>query len=396
MTSPDGETWTARTAAEDNLWKSVAFGDGLFVAVAGDGGNRVMTSHDGTTWRATSPSAASWASVAYGGGRFVAVGDTGAFRTMTATSRWGPPTIDRATPGDAEALVSRNVPATGAASPITGYVVTPYAGTVAGTPRPFPAGPTVGLVTGLANGTKYTFKVAAVSDAGTGSASLASNAVTPVGTSRPFANWDLFVAQQLRDFTGNPGTAASRQPIVLKLATATLSPATFITNELNGAWFAPNVAPVARLYWAYFGRTPDYTGLLYWAGRRRAGTTLARISQSFASSQEFKTKYGALSNRSFVLRIYTDMLGRAADPTGLAYWTKRLDNGTSRGEVMTNFSESNEYKTKITPKVNVVLAFAGMLHRRPTAAELNTGSTLALTSLTDSIRLGAVYASRVT
>ncbi len=44
MTSPDGITWTARAAAEANGWASVAYGDGLWVAVANFGTNRVMTS----------------------------------------------------------------------------------------------------------------------------------------------------------------------------------------------------------------------------------------------------------------------------------------------------------------------------------------------------------------
>ena len=45
MTSPDGITWTSRTPAENNQWASVAYGDGLWVAVGDSGdGNRVMTS----------------------------------------------------------------------------------------------------------------------------------------------------------------------------------------------------------------------------------------------------------------------------------------------------------------------------------------------------------------
>ena len=34
MTSPDGITWTARSAAEANNWNSVTYGNGLFVAVS--------------------------------------------------------------------------------------------------------------------------------------------------------------------------------------------------------------------------------------------------------------------------------------------------------------------------------------------------------------------------
>jgi hypothetical protein len=51
MTSPDGITWTSRTSAADNQWYSVAYGNGLWVAVSITGsGNRVMTSPDGITW----------------------------------------------------------------------------------------------------------------------------------------------------------------------------------------------------------------------------------------------------------------------------------------------------------------------------------------------------------
>ncbi|MFZ2252682.1 MAG: hypothetical protein WAW13_00740 [Minisyncoccia bacterium] len=75
MTSPDGITWTSRTSAADNVWNSVTYGNGLFVAVAWDGtGNRVMTSPDGITWTSrTSAANNSWYSVTYGNGLFVAV-----------------------------------------------------------------------------------------------------------------------------------------------------------------------------------------------------------------------------------------------------------------------------------------------------------------------------------
>ena len=45
MTSPNGITWTFRASAADNLWYSVAYGNGTFVAVANGGtGNVVVTS----------------------------------------------------------------------------------------------------------------------------------------------------------------------------------------------------------------------------------------------------------------------------------------------------------------------------------------------------------------
>ena len=85
MTSSDGVTWTLRTPfAEALSWKSVTFGAGLFVAVSD--GNDVMTSPDGITWTRRTPSSRiSWWSVTFGGGQFVAVARSGAGnRVMTS------------------------------------------------------------------------------------------------------------------------------------------------------------------------------------------------------------------------------------------------------------------------------------------------------------------------
>jgi hypothetical protein len=85
MTSPDGITWTARTATQANSWYSVTYGNGLFVAVSYDGTNRVMTSPDGITWTArTAAEANAWSSVTYGNGLFVAVSSDGTNRVMTS------------------------------------------------------------------------------------------------------------------------------------------------------------------------------------------------------------------------------------------------------------------------------------------------------------------------
>ena len=87
MTSPDGINWTARSSAADLSWRSVSYGNGLFVAVAITGtGNRVMTSPDGINWTIrTSAADNSWNSITYGNGLFVAVASTGAGnRVMTS------------------------------------------------------------------------------------------------------------------------------------------------------------------------------------------------------------------------------------------------------------------------------------------------------------------------
>jgi hypothetical protein len=85
----NGQNWTASTTTADNLWNSITYGNGLFVAVSSDGiGNRVMTSPTGETWTLqTSAADIAWDGVTYGNGLFVAVSNTGTgSRVMTSAN----------------------------------------------------------------------------------------------------------------------------------------------------------------------------------------------------------------------------------------------------------------------------------------------------------------------
>ena len=76
-TSTDAITWTQRSAAEQNAWESVAYGNGIWVAVSSDGTNRIMTSTDGINWTARTVAIAnsrSWRDVQYVKDRFLALG----------------------------------------------------------------------------------------------------------------------------------------------------------------------------------------------------------------------------------------------------------------------------------------------------------------------------------
>lgn len=86
-----------------------------------------------------------------------------------------------ASPATAQASVSWTVP-NNDGSPITGYTVTPYIGLTAQTPVSVGASAQSAVITGLTNGTAYTFKVAASNALGTGPQSEASKIVTPRNT----------------------------------------------------------------------------------------------------------------------------------------------------------------------------------------------------------------------
>lgn len=87
----------------------------------------------------------------------------------------GAPVIGSATAGNAEATVSFNAPASNGGSSITGYTVTASPGGISRTTTASPY-----VFTGLTNGTSYSFTVRATNSVGTGAASAASNAVTPI------------------------------------------------------------------------------------------------------------------------------------------------------------------------------------------------------------------------
>ncbi len=87
----------------------------------------------------------------------------------------GTPTIGTATAGNAQATVTYAAPASNGGSAITSYTVTSSPGGVTATGTASPI-----AVPGLTNGTAYIFTVKATNAVGTGAASVASNAVTPV------------------------------------------------------------------------------------------------------------------------------------------------------------------------------------------------------------------------
>jgi len=105
------------------------------------------------------------------------------------------PTGVAATPGNGSATVTWTAPANGG-SPITAYTVTPYVGgvaqtagavTVTGTGNGTGTNPpaTSAVVSGLTNGTTYTFAVSATNAVGTSVASAQSNAVVPTNVVTP-------------------------------------------------------------------------------------------------------------------------------------------------------------------------------------------------------------------
>ncbi|GAB2840390.1 hypothetical protein GCM10027277_04180 [Pseudoduganella ginsengisoli] len=98
-----------------------------------------------------------------------------------------------------------------------------------------------------------------------------------------------------------------------------------------------------RLYRAAFNRTPDDKGLGYWIYQIDKGLALHDAAGSFVGSTEFKERYGAsTTDAAFVDLLYQNVLHRAPDASGAAYWNNVLHGGEPRENVLMYFSESTE------------------------------------------------------
>lgn len=99
-----------------------------------------------------------------------------------------------------------------------------------------------------------------------------------------------------------------------------------------------------RLYQAAFGRTPDKAGLGYWIGAMDDGMGLGEVARDFMQSAEYKTLYGAdPSNAELLNHMYQNVLHRAPDSAGAAYWMDLLDHHrVDAATLLVDFSQSAE------------------------------------------------------
>jgi len=196
-----------------------------------------------------------------------------------------------------------------------------------------------------------------------------------------FTSERLFPMQQYRDFLKRESDADGlvywMGLIGDGTARGTVTKSFFDSPEFQGA-----IAPIARLYFAYFNRIPDQPGFEYWVAQYGGGATLNDISQVFATSPEFISTYGSLSDGEFVTLVYNNVLGRAPDVGGYNYWVAQLSAGMPRGNMMVGFSESPEYQQTSYNRVFVTMMYYGMLKRMPEQAgfdywvgQLNAGAS---------------------
>lgn len=135
-----------------------------------------------------------------------------------------------------------------------------------------------------------------------------------------------------------------------------------------------NQDTVAELYIGFFGRAPDASGFEYWIGQLEAGVSPYQIAAQFASTPEFEAEYAGLTVTQQVTKLYINVLNRAPDSSGLAYWTGQINSGAqSFSEVVFNVTnaafvqEGTDDGLLVQNKVQVAEFFAVDLHSDDTA-----------------------------
>lgn len=181
----------------------------------------------------------------------------------------------------------------------------------------------------------------------------------------PSASTSSFVKQQYLDLLGREAAESGLNFWTNKIDTGLASRADLVNEFVFSNEFQDKIAPISRLYQAYFLRIPNTSGLTFWVNQKINGVSLEDISSEFSNSEEFNNRYGDLTNEDFVKQIYDNVQGREGTESGISFWTNVLNSGTSRGSVMLEFSESGEYKTKTLSGVRVIGFYYGLLRRSP-------------------------------
>jgi hypothetical protein len=106
--------------------------------------------------------------------------------------------------------------------------------------------------------------------------------------------------------------------------------------------YNPNSAVIREDYQLAFGRdadTPSLAALTTYAG---AGGTLQEVARAISLTQEFQSLHGPQTDQQYVDSLYTNGLGRAADPASEAAWVGALQSGATRSDVMGALAQSAE------------------------------------------------------
>lgn len=149
------------------------------------------------------------------------------------------------------------------------------------------------------------------------------------------------------DNSGRDSTQTVRNPFRIDFTDQTLA------FDVDG-----NAGQVYRLYRAAFNRQPDGPGLGFWIRAMDGGLTLGDLARDFTRSDEFVRLYGAAPSHDQIIQaIYRNVLHRAPDQAGAAFWLHHLANGLPLERLLIDFSESLENRQQVAAEIDLGIAY---------------------------------------
>lgn len=158
------------------------------------------------------------------------------------------------------------------------------------------------------------------------------------------ANLVTALATQLGSPKATPGTAAATVTsdalgTNASILTARRGAADAVLSSLFG-----RQAAAADLFQRAFHRAIDPSGLDYWS-RKLQTITRSQMLERLTGSSEFYRRAGS-TTAGFVDSVYQAVLGRPADPNGRDYWIRKIDGGDSPLHVAQSLVASTEFRRK--------------------------------------------------
>jgi hypothetical protein len=122
---------------------------------------------------------------------------------------------------------------------------------------------------------------------------------------------------------------------------------------------------VAAMYAAILHRAPEPAGSAFWSRQLIDGAVPDSLRAQLFGSDEYFVGDGGGENGTYIDAVYDNLLGRAPDPAGRAFWLDRLDHGVSRGTVAAAFLAVDEVRGN-----RIATYYRDYLERTATGAEL--------------------------
>ncbi|MEL6981733.1 MAG: DUF4214 domain-containing protein [Actinomycetota bacterium] len=119
---------------------------------------------------------------------------------------------------------------------------------------------------------------------------------------------------------------------------------------------------VTRAYDDLLDRAPDTEGHAYWTDHLQ-GRSVLDLRVLLLSSDEYHNGAGG-NDQAWIEALYDDVLDRGADPSGLSYWLERAGAGVPRALIAASIYQSDEALAQ-----RAVAHYQEVLSRSPSTAE---------------------------